>query len=105
METPTTNPKATRRTPKKKNKQSNIDLCSQELKDKETALKKELSDLNDQIKQLKKEGITVDVSEQMEALHRYNDIRDTTLTVLNYLSNATNESIADLHKKYDLPLD
>ncbi|KAK9888421.1 hypothetical protein WA026_000669 [Henosepilachna vigintioctopunctata] len=78
---------------------------SQELGDKEIELKKELASLDLRIKQLKEEGVTVDVSEQMSALHEYNRVKDMTQNVLNYLSNATNESIVELHKKYDLPLD
>lgn len=91
--------------PSKQKPKSSSNLCSQEIVDKEKALKEELSNLNSQIEQLSKEGVTLDVSEQMEALHRYNDIKDTTLIVLNYLSNTTNETIVELHKKYDLPLE
>ncbi|KAL3282611.1 hypothetical protein HHI36_005786 [Cryptolaemus montrouzieri] len=106
MENSPTKPKNKRKTPKKKSFQSrNLNLCSQELRDRETELKRELETLNEQIRKFEEEGVTTDVSNQMTALHEYNEMKDMTQVVLSYLSNATQESIVDLHKKYNLPLE
>lgn len=90
---------------KSKKVKSFSNQSSQELKDTEKALKKELADLDKQIELLNSEGITDDLREQMQALHEYNDAKDICQVILGYLADVEHTHLKDLHMRYNLPLD
>lgn len=42
---------------------------------------------------------------RMELLHKYNDIKDATQVIINRLANIEQVTVAEIHKRYNLPLD
>lgn len=50
-------------------------------------------------------GVTEDLKPEMQALHEYNDIKDVTQMILGYLADAENCTVAELHRRYNLPLE
>lgn len=44
-------------------------------------------------------------AETMNLLHKYNDIKDITQTILGALADVNGTTIKDLHEHYDLPIE
>lgn len=82
---------------------SKENLSLSELKLRYQFLKKQSITLDKEIAELEDKGITGDLRPEMQALHEYNDIKDVTQVVLGYLSDTENCTVAELHKKYNLP--
>lgn len=61
--------------------------------------------LNNEIANLIGQGVTTDLKPQMEALHRYNEMKDATQRVLGYLADIEQKTVSELHSLFDLPLD
>lgn len=70
----------------------------QQLQERENWLDKEIENLINQ-------GVSTDLKPQMEALHRYNEIKDAAQLVLGYLADIEQKTIAELHLLFNLPLD
>lgn len=67
-------------------------------------LKEKEKDLDRQIEELRSRGVTEDLRPQMNALHLYNETKDATQVVLGYLADIEQTSIAELHQRFNLPL-
>nr|CAI5834110.1 unnamed protein product [Callosobruchus analis] len=65
-----------------------------------------LSDeLDKKIAELENSGVSTDLKPQMDALHRYNEMKDLTQMVLGYVADAEHVTVAELHKRFNLPMD
>lgn len=42
---------------------------------------------------------------RMELLHKYNDIKDATQVIISRLANLEQVTVAEIHKRYNLPLE
>lgn len=42
---------------------------------------------------------------RMELLHKYNDIKDATQVIISRLANMEQVTVAEIHKRYNLPLE
>ncbi|KAG5883044.1 hypothetical protein JTB14_010433 [Gonioctena quinquepunctata] len=76
-----------------------------ELKSRYERLVKESNQLDKEIGDLEKKGITTDLQPQMTALHEYNDMKDLAQLVLGYLADVELVTITELHRRFDLPLE
>lgn len=65
-------------------------------------LSKEIKKLNQEIESLGDE--TKLRKEQMELLHKYNDVKDATQTIIGRLADAETVTFKSIHKDYDLPM-
>ncbi|KAL1514162.1 hypothetical protein ABEB36_003467 [Hypothenemus hampei] len=77
-------------------------LSIAELKLKVRSLKKQIAILTREINDLLEQGVSEDLRPEMQALHEYNDIKDTTQMVLGRLAQAQGCTVTELHKKYNL---
>lgn len=76
-------------------------------------LKKQLEELTRQEQELDKEiavlsaqgGSTQATQAEIQALHRYNDMKDLAQTVIDYLACAEQTTVAEIHNRFNLPLD
>lgn len=68
------------------------------------ALKSKEKELDREIAELLAKGIDADLQPQMQALHRYNEMKDSTQMVLGYLADVEQTTVTELHKRFDLPL-
>lgn len=76
-----------------------------ELKSRYEKLLKEGIELDRQIAEFGKKGITTDLKPQMELLHEYNDMKDLTQMVLGYLADVEHVTVGALHRRFGLPMD
>lgn len=68
-------------------------------------LLRENEELERNIAEFEDKGIDCDLKPQMQALHDYNEMKDATQMILGYLANIENVTIAQLHQKYNLPME
>lgn len=76
-----------------------------DLEDKYLELKSREEGLDKEIEKLISSGVNTNLEPQMKALHDYNEMKDLAQMVLGYLANAEHTTVADLHTRYNLPLD
>lgn len=67
-------------------------------------LQEEELNLDKKIDCLLQNGVTTDLKSEMQALHKYNEMKDLTQVVLGYLADSEQCTVAELHKRYNLPL-
>lgn len=91
-------------TPAKKLRASLDNSSVQELRSKYDALKADIAALNIEIETLTATGVDANLTNEMRALHDYNEIKDLTQSVLGQLANIEQTTAAALHAKYNLPL-
>lgn len=63
-------------------------------------LSKELQQLNQKIEELAEEK-----TNRMELLHKYNEVKDATQTIIGKLADANGVTFKSIHEEYDLPMD
>lgn len=68
------------------------------------SLKAREEELDRAIAELEEKGVNADLTPQMQALHRYNEMKDLTQFVLGYLASAEQTTVGLLHERYRLPL-
>lgn len=78
---------------------------NKDLEDKYLELKEREESLDSEIEELISKGVNINLEPQMKALHDYNEMKDLTQMVLGYLANAEHTTVAELHSRYNLPLD
>lgn len=62
--------------------------------------------LDNQIKNLEAEGVKeADYTNIMNALHEFNELRDSIGSVFEFMANVTNGTIKDLYNKYNIPME
>nr|XP_023014142.1 DNA repair protein SWI5 homolog [Leptinotarsa decemlineata] len=76
-----------------------------ELRTRYDRLLKENSQLDREIEELQKRGVSTNLQPQMKALHEYNEMKDLTQLVLGYLADAEHVTIRELHKRFGLPME
>uniref|UniRef100_A0A915HFB9 DNA repair protein SWI5 homolog n=1 Tax=Romanomermis culicivorax TaxID=13658 RepID=A0A915HFB9_ROMCU len=78
----------------------------QKLKNEIEILKSKDEELNNEILKLKNEGYSTDkLSEFIDKLHEYNDLKDAGLIIFGQLATLENLPIKALYEKYGLNLD
>lgn len=69
-------------------------------------LKQEDQNLDEELEEMNKKGVKITDSVLiMNALHEFNEMRDALVNVFEFLGNITQCTSADLHKKYNVPLE
>lgn len=68
-------------------------------------LTEEEADIDKEIASLREEGITTDTSAEVQALHKYNEMKDLTQHIIGILATIKCTTTADIHKRFNLPLD
>lgn len=68
-------------------------------------LKEKEAELDLKIAELRKKGVSTDLTPQMQALHDYNEMKDLTQFVLGYLATVEQTTVGELHERYNLPLE
>lgn len=68
-------------------------------------LKRKEAELETAIANLESRGVCTDLTPQMQALYRYNEMKDLTQFVLGYLATVEQTTVGELHKRYELPLE
>lgn len=76
-----------------------------DLLEKYKSLKRKEAELDAEIASLESRGVSTDLTPQMQALHRYNEMKDLTQFVLGYLATAKQTTVGELHERYGLPLE
>lgn len=96
------------KTPKKPLKMKSIDSQEtvDELKTQIKVLETQEDVLDKQIKNLEAEGVKeADYTNIMNALHEFNELRDSIGSVFEFMANVTNGTIKDLYNKYNIPIE
>ena len=65
----------------------------------------EEKELDAKITEYPKEYLNVNLTDEIQALHEYNEMKDLTQMVLGYLANLEETTLIELHRRYNLPTD
>lgn len=74
------------------------------LKEQHDSLKEREEQLDKEIAELLAQGVTTDLKPQMQALHKYNEMKDLAQMVLGYLADVEQTTVKELHERYNVPL-
>lgn len=75
------------------------------LKEKLRLLEEREKEIDKEIESLLKQGVSSDVNAEIRALHKYNEMKDLTQNIIEYLAMIQCTTLSDIHKRYNLPLD